>query len=205
MTAKKVILPLLFLVPVLLTLMTSQPLVLVMASENGNDNTNIPGQSGQGQQIQTQQDEDDDDEEDGQGPIQTPGGQPQCITAPCPTEPNGGPGGGLPQIPSGRNLAEANQLAGIGSGNIQQNAEGAVNEQYCSTIAGIGDRRCAQSATPGAENLQDCTAIAGLGRANCVQSENPSGPDRCLTANGKPFICETSTGRSLSGSGQAGQ
>lgn len=205
MTAKKVILPLLFLVPVLLTLMTSQPLLLVMASDD-TDNTNIPGQSGQGQQIQTQ-DEDDDEEDNGQGPTQTPGGQPQCITAPCPTEPNGGPGGqgGLPQIPSGRNLAEANQLAGIGSGNIQQNAQGAVNEQYCSTIAGIGDRRCAQFATPGADNIQDCTAIAGLGKANCVQSENPDGSGTCLTANGRPYICNTATGTAISGSGQAGQ
>ena len=204
--------PLLFIFPVLLVLVTAPMSSVINASTDGQEFTNIPQQGSEGQ-IQQQ----------GQG-------QPQCITAPCPgdddddgddgddgipTEPDGGTGGTPPNgnppgttsppFPSGRNTAESNQVGGIGAGEINQNAQGAVNDQLCSTIGGIGNRQCTQSATPGASNLQDCTAIAGLGKANCVQSENPSGPDTCLRANGQPFICETGTGTSLSGSGQAGQ
>ena len=104
-----------------------------------------------------------------------------------------------------QNLAESNQVGGIGAGDIIQRSQGAVNEQYCKTIAGIGDRRCAQIASEGGDNLQRCSAIAGLGQATCLQSENPDGETgTCLTANGQPFICETSTGKAISGSGQAG-
>jgi hypothetical protein len=137
-------------------------------------------------------------------------GEIQCIRAPCDDEEEEQQTPPQQQPPSSttlgqQNLAESNQVGGIGGGNIAQNAQGDVNKQLCSTVGGIGNRQCQQTATPGASNLQDCTAVAGLGKANCVQSENPSGPDKCLTANGQPFICETSTGTSVSGSGQAGQ
>lgn len=200
MTLPKVVLPpsLLFLVPVLMILSTAPSLSMVMASDDSDDNTaNIPDLSGQGQ-IQQQPDEDDDDNNGG----------PQCITAPCPTEPDGGRGGSPPPStstppPTGSSSADANQVGGISAGDIIQRSNAQVTEQYCNTVAGIGDRRCQQEAPQGA--IQDCTAIAGLGRANCVQSENPDGSGTCLTANGRPYICNTSTGTAISGSGQAGQ
>lgn len=168
---------------------------MVMAGSNDDNNANIPDLSGQGQ---IQQQDDDDQEEQ----------PPQCFAAPCPTEPEDGTEGQpqtqFPAIPSGRNLAESNQVGGIGSGSIKQRAEGAVNEQYCSTIGGIGDRRCQQTATEGAENIQDCKALAGLGTANCVQSEQGGGKGTCLNANGRPYICYTDSGVAISGSGQAG-
>lgn len=159
---------------------------------------NLAGQQNLAQTTQQggggQQNGDDDEPEEEDDPI--------------PTEPDGGTGGtpgtgGFPAVPSGRNLAESNQVGGIGSGNIQQNAQGAVNEQYCSTVAGIGDRRCAQYANPEGQNIQDCDAVAGLGQAACVQSEAGGGTGTCLTANGRPYICYTDTGTAVSGSGQA--
>lgn len=168
--------------------MTAPSLVMATGNDDDNNNANIPSQLSQGQQIQTQQ---EDDQE------------------PIPVEPDQGPGttppNQLPAIPSGRNLAESNQVGGIGSGNVQQNAQGAVNEQYCKTVGGIGDRRCAQYANPEGQNIQECSAVAGLGKANCVQSEQGGGTGTCLSANGRPYICFTDTGAAVSGSGQAGQ
>lgn len=194
-------LPLLFIFPAVFFLTSGQAaLVLASSNQQQDDNDNsatLLGQANQGVAIGEQ------------NPTGDTGGGGTTTTCDedeefCGTPPQPGPPGPGPQVGQ-QNLAESNQVGGIGAGNINQRAQGAVNEQLCSTVGGIGNRQCQQTATPGAQNLQDCSAIAGLGKANCVQSENPSGPDNCLTANGKPFICETSTGRSLSGSGQAGQ
>jgi hypothetical protein len=195
---QKHILPLLFIFPALFLLVTAQPAIIMVSASDQSDLTDTLGE--------------------GDTAIQQNGGEGeiQCIMAPCPgdedndeeqqTPPQQTPPTGQGQTTLGQqNEAESNQVGGIGAGKINQQAQGSVNEQLCNTVGGIGNRQCQQSATPGASNLQDCTAIAGLGKANCVQSENPNGPDNCLTANGRPFICETSTGRSLSGSGQAGQ
>lgn len=195
MTFSKVVPSLLFLVPVLMIITAPSMVMAGSDNDDNGNNANIPDLSGQGQ-IQ-QQDEDDQEEQ-----------PPQCFAAPCPTEPDGGTGGQpqqFPAIPSGRNLAESNQVGGIGSGNVQQRAQGAVNEQYCATVGGIGDRRCQQEATEGADNIQECSAVAGLGKANCVQSEQGGGKGTCLSANGKPYICFTDSGAAVSGSGQAGQ
>src|SRR5215510_4544560 len=143
--------PLLFIFAALFAI-SVQP---VLASDDDDNNQNLLGQANQGQAIQQQ-------EEDDQEPI--------------PVEPDQGPGN-TPNaaLLAQQNRAESNQVGGIGGGNINQQAQGSVNEQLCSTIGGIGNRQCAQQATPGAQNLQDCTAIAGLGTANCVQSEAGDG------------------------------
>lgn len=196
---RKHILPLLLIFPALLLVMSAQPIMMVSVS--ASENENIPDTSGGGQiQVQGNGDE-DEDEQDGSGPNDV-----QCITAPCPTEPDGGPGtgggGSPPPVIGQQNRATSEQTGGISAGDIIQRSNTAVTEQYCKTVAGIGDRRCQQEAPEGA--IQECSALTGLGQAACVQSENPDGETgTCLTANGRPFICETSTGKAISGSGQA--
>lgn len=200
----KHILPLLLIFPALFMIVTAQPILMVSASDDDDENqlANIPG-GGPGIAVGEPNPNAGIPVEPDQGP--GGGGQGACDPEDdqCGTPYPGGPP--PPPPPTGSNTADSSQVGGIGSGQINQRAQGAVNEQLCSTIGGIGNRQCQQQATQGAQNLQDCTAIAGLGRANCIQSENPSGPDTCLTANGRPFICETGTGTSISGSGQAGQ
>ena len=171
----------------------------LMASNIDQDNrATLLDQNSQGARIADEGDDQEEEEEDGGG-----GSNPPDNGQPPPSPPP--PGQQFPAIPSGKNLAESNQVGGIGSGNVQQNAQGAVNEQYCKTVGGIGDRRCAQFATPGADNIQECSAVAGLGKANCVQSEQGGGTGTCLNANGRPYICFTDSGAAVSGSGQAGQ
>lgn len=198
----KQILPLLFIFPVLFILVSAQPILMVNASSSEDDDqensatTNLQG-GGQGIAVG----EPSPDDETGGG---TPG---SGVPSPCdPDDDQCGtpyPGGPPPPPPpTGTNDAFSRQTGGIGAGTINQNAQGEVNRQLCGTVGGIGNRECQQQGSPG--TLQDCTAVAGLGRANCVQSENPDGSGTCLSANGRPYICETSTGTAISGSGQAG-
>lgn len=202
----KHILPLVFIFPLVLVL-TAQPFAVMMVSASSstdNEDENEDNGVGQSNSATTGQGF-APGESNPTGDTDT-GSTDICVNNPeddiCPPRP-GPPGPGPGPLTASENTASSEQTGGISAGDIIQRSNTQLTEQYCKTIAGIGDRRCQQEAPTGA--LQDCEAIAGLGRANCVQSENPDGTGTCLSANGRPFICETSTGKSISGSGQAGQ
>jgi hypothetical protein len=203
----KHILPLVFIFPLVLVL-TAQPFAVMMVSASSstdNEDENEDNGVGQSNSATTGQGF-APGEPNPSGDTDT-GSTDICVNNPeddiCPPRPGPpGPGPGPGPLTAAENTAESEQTGGIGAGQIIQRAQGGVNDQLCKTIGGIGNRECQQQAPTG--GLQDCEAIAGLGKANCVQSENPDGSGTCLSANGRPFICNTSTGKSISGSGQAG-